>query len=265
MCSLSTLRPQRVLRGLRPLLPFQLGGGVVSKRGKSSLGRTKAESRFCGPVAQKSALLPRFTGLARARDRSSLHVVRKENNGRKSWFRTSTVSFSPFSCSSSLPAGLTTLAACPAAPAARARAPEVPARLSPASAGPGRAGPLPRWPRPRPRPRPRPSASAFAYGLGLGLALGLGLRLGLDLRPRPQPASYARVACWSPAVGCRAWPASFSLLAGTSLSALLLGASRRHSFGSNASQAAELCLLGFRAGLAWLIKPYQAPPGPASP
>ena len=34
-----------------------------------------------------------FAGMARARDRSSLHAVRKENNGRKSWFRVSTVSF----------------------------------------------------------------------------------------------------------------------------------------------------------------------------
>ena len=103
-------------------------------------------------------MLPRFTGMAHARDRSSLHVVRKENKGRKAWFRHSTLSFSPFSCSSSLPAGLMTLAACPAAPAAHARAcvPEVPARLSPASAGLGRAGPLSRWPRPRPCPRPRP-------------------------------------------------------------------------------------------------------------
>ena len=102
-------------------------------------------------------------------------------------------------------------------------------------------------------------SSAFAYGLGLGLALGLDPRLGLGLRPRPRPASCARVTGWFPAGGCRAWPAGSALLADTS----------RHFspslFGSNASQAAELSLLGFRAGLAWLIEPYQAPPGPASP
>ena len=227
------------------------------------MDRTQAETRIFGLCALESALRPRFPGLAHARDRSSLHVVRKENNGRKAWFRHSTISFSPFSCSSSLPAGLMTLAACPAAPAAHARAcvPEVPARLSPASAGLGRAGPLSRWPWPRPCPRPRPpaSASAFAYGLGLGLALGLDPRLGLGLRPRPRPASCAHVTGWFPAGGCRAWPAGSALLADTS----------RHFspslFGSNASQAAELSLLGFRVGLAWLIEPYQAPPGPASP
>ena len=118
-------------------------------------------------------------------------------------------------------AGLTTLAACPAAPAARARAcvPEVPARLSPASAGLGRAGPFPSWPRPwpRPRPRPSPSASAFAYGLGLGLALGLGLRLGLlhtrALLAGPQLLAAAR--------GRRASPCSPALLCRHFSSALL--------------------------------------------
>ena len=67
-------------------------GGGLEMWEEFSLGRTKAESRICGQTAQESALRPRFTGLARARDRSSLHIVRKENNGRKSWFRTSTVS-----------------------------------------------------------------------------------------------------------------------------------------------------------------------------
>ena len=147
-----------------------------------------------------------FAGMARARDRSSLHAVRKENNGRKSWFRFSTVSFSPFSSFILPAAGLTTLAACSAAPAARARAcvPEVPARSFPASAGLGRAGSLPRWPWPR-----RP----VLVGLGL-VDLGLIPVLGLCLwfrpwphpRPRPsfRPASGARVTGWFSAGGCRA-------------------------------------------------------------
>merc|ERR1712008_90860 len=42
----------------------------------------------CPGVGAVAAL----AGMARARDRSSLHAVRKENNGRKSWFRVSTVS-----------------------------------------------------------------------------------------------------------------------------------------------------------------------------
>ena len=126
------------------------------------------------------------------------------------------VLFSPFSCSSSLPAGLMTLAACPAAPAAHARAcvPEVPARLSPASAGLGRAGPLSRWPRPRPCPRPllmvlalaSPSTLASASASGLGLGLCLWFRPWPHPRPRPssRPASGARVTGWFSAGGCRA-------------------------------------------------------------
>ena len=105
----------------------------------------------------------------------------------------SSINFSPFSCSSSLPAGLTTLAAWPAAPAARA--PEVLARLA----------------------RLPPGSGVLVPSL---VGLGLGFRLWPRPWPRPRPASYARVACWFPAGGCRAWPAGFSLLAGTSLSAL---------------------------------------------
>ena len=97
VCSLSTLRPQRVLRGLRPLLPFELGrGGGFEMWEEFPLGRTQAETRIFGLCAQESALRPRFTSLARAWDRSSLHIVRKENNGRKAWFQTSTVSFMTF-------------------------------------------------------------------------------------------------------------------------------------------------------------------------
>ena len=116
----------------------------------------------------------------------------------------------------------------------------------------------------------------FLVGLGLvGLSLvalglvGLGLLpvLGLGLRPRPLPllvvsalaspsASTLVSACfwrarywlvplwWLP----RAWPAGSALLADPSLSALSLGAPRRHFFGSDASQAAELSLLGFPGG-----------------
>ena len=199
-----------------------------------------------------------FAGMARARDRSSLHAVRKENNGRKSWFRFSTVSFSPFSSFILPAAGLTTLAACSAAPAARARAcPK--SLLAPSRLPPGSGVLVP-----------------FFAGLGLvGLVLvGLGLVdlglipvLGLGLRPRPRPllvvsalaspsASTLISACfwrarywlvlswWLP----RAWPAGAALLAGPSLSALSLGAPRRHFFGSDASQAAELSLLGFPGG-----------------
>jgi len=104
--------------------------------------------------------------------------------------------------------------------------------------------------------------------VGLGLVgLGLILVLGLGLRPRPRPllvvsalaspsASTLVSACfwrarhwlvpswWLP----RAWPAGSALLADPSLSALSLGSPRRHFFGSDASQAAELSLLGFPGG-----------------
>jgi len=201
-----------------------------------------------------------FAGMARARDRSSLHAVRKENNGRKSWFRFSTVSFSPFSSFILPAAGLTTLAACSAAPAARARAcvPEVPARSLPASAGLGRAGSLPRWPwprrpcsrrprsrrpRPHPCPRPRPPASASASACGFS-ALASSSASTLVSACFWRARHWLVPRWWLP----RAWPAGSALLADPSLSALSLGAPRRHFFGSDASQAAELSLLGFPGG-----------------
>ena len=94
-------------------------------------------------------------------------------------------------------------------------------------------------------------SSASASGLGLGLCLWFS---ALD----SSSASILVSACfwrarhwlvprwWLP----RAWPAGSALLADPSLSALSLGAPRRHFFGSDASQAAELSLLGF-SGRGW--------------
>ena len=116
----------------------------------------------------------------------------------------------------------------------------------------------------------------FLVGLGLvGLSLvglglvGLGLIpvLGLGLRPRPRPllvvSALASASASTFVSACfwrarrwlvpswwlsRAWLAGSALLADPSLSALSLGAPRRHFFGSGASQAAELSLLGFPGG-----------------
>ena len=232
-----------------------------------SLGRTKAESRICGHVAQESALRPRFTGLARARDRSSLHIVRKENNGRKSWFRTSTVSFSPFTGYSSLPTGVTTLAASQAAPAARAvrrRPPWLVFQLV-CSAAVG-LGSLLASPRLSPGSGvlvPPSLASASALACFLRARRLLVLQLAAAARgcgrlacsacrppralplpfPAPGAGSGRRASPFSP--GCRRLPGDF--FAGTSSPALLAGTSWLY-----ASQAAELCLLSFRAGLGWL-------------
>ena len=236
-----------------------------------SLGRTKAESRICGQTAQESALRPRFTGLARARDRSSLHIVRKENNGRKAWFRTSTVSFSPFTGYSSLPTGVTTLAASQAAPAARAvrrRPPWLVFQLV-CSAAVG-LGSLLASPRLSPGsgvlvPPSLASASASASALASASASASASALAFAcfLRARrllvPQLVAAARgcgrlacSACRPP----RALPLPFPAPgAGSGRRASPFSPGCRRLPGSSwlyASQAAELCLLGFRAGLAWL-------------
>ena len=95
----------------------------------------------------------------------------------------------------------------------------------------------------------------FFAGLGL-VGLGLVLVLGLGLRPRPRPLLMVSALASPSASTCflraRHWlPPSWWLpraAGGLRPSRRPFGAPCRHFFGSDASQAAELSLLGFPGG-----------------